>query len=504
MTHCLHRISWIFRECLCIARKNDQTSNQSPYHGMEHLERMDTVGDVMSSDHIVMLKDLIASHAALGDVHAAMNTGMRVIGRQRQSRQTAFALTFPFVFYVQGITRYCRTHDIQRVFFLSREGLFFKRLFDITGPSELESHYLCVSRIALMMLTIDELDNQTVDRVLDLFDHHSHLGNVSIRQLFYILKIDDKKTIEIIHELGHDENRLMPFREHRDFFKSLLLDERIKRVFVHKRSDYEALFRRYLHSCRVPENGRILLCDMGWSGSMQTYLADIFSKQGYRVQLHGFYFGYDKTIDASKHKGLSEHTFKTGYFTNDGTETCLQEKQIINNLFLEVLCSAGHGTVVGYRDQKKGVSPEFKNIPEEIWQYLRFIRPFQKLILEYARYYASTFDEIARVYSQEERYVYNKSITHDLFFKPSRELQRFLAFIFYDDFFGQNVRILLAPYQTPNWRLRIRFGIRGIACWLTQRLTPSSLLGWLVANETKSETASSDDTPRPTIKGTSP
>ncbi len=429
--------------------------------------------------------ELVASRAALGDVHAAMNAGMPVAGRQERSCQTAFTLAFPLISYVQDVSRYCRDHAIRRVYFLSREGLFLKRLFDVMDRSGLETHYLCVSRLSLLMLTLDELDERAVDRVLDLFEHHSHLTQVSIEQLLYLLKLDDREAIGIVRHLGHDARRAMPFKANRERFKSVLLDDRMRQLFVRKRAGYLALFLRYLRPFKLADADRVLLCDMGWSGSMQTYLAGVLKKQGYAVQLHGFYLGYDRTIDAKKHAVGADNVVKTGYFVYDGTPTRRREQQIINNLSLEVLASAGHGTVVSYRDKRGVVSPVCKHVAEEIWQYRRAIRPFQNLIIDYAERYQAVFDAIARVYPDDDVYAYNTTITHVLFHEPSPEFQRFLAFVFYDDFFGKNVRILLAPYTPPGWRVRIRFGARGLACRLAQVVVPPCLLGWLVANEVK-------------------
>lgn len=443
------------------------------------------------------VENLVALNSRLEDVHAAMNAGMPVAGRQVQSHQTALTLAFPLMSYMRAMSHYCREHEIRRVYFLSREGLFFKRLFDVMDQSGLETHYLCVSRMSLLMLTLEALDEQAVDRVLDLFEHHSHLAKVSIKQLLYILKIDDREVFSIVRHLGHDVYRSMPFKENREAFKSVLLDHRIGRCFARKRSGHLGVFERYLRSSHLPSADRVLLCDMGWSGSMQTYLDGVLQELGCAVELHGFYFGYDKTIDAKKHPGSVNDTIKTGYFVYDGVPTHVREQQIINNLSLEILASAEHGTVVSYRDKRGRVSPVFKHVPEEIWQHRRFIRPFQELIINYAQRYQALFDEIARVYAEGELYAYNVRITHALFYDPSPEFRRFFAFVFHDDFFGQNVRILLAPYTPSCWRQRIRFGVRALACGVAQFLVPPSLLGWLVGSEVETFCRRNDDSTCP-------
>lgn len=444
-------------------------------------------------DRETRLENLVPSGSRLEDVHAAMNAGMPVTGRQVQSQQTALTLAFPFMSYMRAMSNYCREHKIHHVYFLSREGLFFKRLFDVMDSSGLETHYLCVSRISLLMLTLEALNEKAVDQILDLFEHHSHLAKVSIKQLLYILKIDDREAFSIVRHLGHDVHRSISFKENREVFKSVLLDARIVRCFARKRSEYLGVFERYLRSSRLLSANRVLLCDMGWSGSMQTYLAVVLQALGCAVELHGFYFGYDKMIDAKKHPGSLNNTIKMGYFEFDGAPAHIQEQQIINNLSLEILASAEHGTVVSYRDKQGRVSPVFNHLPEEIWQHRRFIRPFQDLIINYAQRYQSLFDEIARVYAETELYAYNLRITHALFYEPSPEFRRFLAFIFHDDFFGRNVRILIAPYTPSCWRQRIRFGVRALACGVAQLLVPPGLFGWLVGSGGEAFCRRSDD-----------
>jgi len=425
------------------------------------------------------LQDLVAAHAPLGDVQAVLQAS----GPSGDVPGIAATLAFPFLSYLQAVGRYCRAHDIRQVYFLAREGLFFQRLFAVVAPADVQTHYLCVSRIALLMLTLRQLDEASVDRVLDLFENHSHLQDVCLQQLLYLLKIDDPQTLRRVRALGHDPRRCVPFKEHRDRFRTVLLDEEIQRAFAWKRSGYLEQFLAYLRSVGVLQADRILLVDMGWSGSMQTYLTGILAEAGYAVEIHGFYFGYDQTIDAQKHALSSSQGFKTGYFVNDGTPSRQREQEVINNLFLEAMASAGHGTVVSYRERRGQVRPVLKHIPEEIWQHWRVIGPFQRQILAHAARHRELFDLLARTYPEAEVHAFSLTSLHQLFHEPSPAFKRFLAFIFYDDFFGRDVRMLLAPYRQAGWGLRLRFGSRGIACRLARVLVPATCWDWLVADE---------------------
>jgi hypothetical protein len=445
------------------------------------LGKLGKAGVSLVSRTEAILDELISGRAELEAVRLAMNGGYPLTRRQSKFGQTAFSLAFPLVYYVRSLSQYCRRHGIRQVYFLSREGLFFKRLFDALDNTGVKTYYLCVSRIALFMLTMDDLDEQGVDRVLDLFEHHSHFQEVSLKQVLYVLKVDDEEALDIVRQLGFNAEERMSVAAHRAVFRSVLLDARIRDVFMRKRSAYQALFLRYLRRVDMLDADRVLLSDMGWSGSMQTYLEAALRQQGYRVILHGYYFGYDKTLDAQKN-GHSQAA-KTGYFLYDGTESCLQERQIINNLSLEMLASASHGTVISYRDCRGIVSPVFKHIPEEIWQHRLFLRPFQDLIVHYALHYNSRFEEIAGAYSDDDLYAFCRQLAHNLFYQPTQEFQQFLAFVFYDDFFGKDVRILLAPYLRPTYSMRVRFGLRSVFSQIARCIVPRSVLGWLVDDD---------------------
>lgn len=430
-----------------------------------------------------MIED--CGRTGLSALHDAINAGMSGPAWKASPRETAGVLAFPFMSYIRAVSRYCRDHQIDQIYFLSREGLFFKRLHEAMGCPGPTARYLCVSRTSLFMLTVEALDETSVDRMLDLFQHHSHLADVSIGQFLYVLKIENRAAARIVRSLGHDVHRVMPLKEHRAEIKAVLLDDRMRRLFARRRSRYLEAFMNYLRALNLTEHRRVLLCDMGWSGSMQTYLSGILKQQGCDVQLHGFYFGYDKTIDARKHARAAEPVVKTGYFTYDGDPSRLRERGIINNLSLELLASAGHGTVVGYRNRRGGAEPVFEHYPEEIWQYNRVIYPLQSMILDYAARYHEVFDALHGLYQDEEVYAYNADKMHALIHQPGPEFRRLVAFVFYDDFYGKSMRIPWAPYGGLEGRAGVYFEMRRIAGRLVHLLVPQGLLGrWVTGGAT--------------------
>ena len=97
------------------------------------------------------------------------------------------------------------------------------------------------------------------------------------------------------------------------------------------------------------------LVDLGWHGSMQDALAACFAGRFGASGLSGFYFGLDR-------RGSAGNT-KSGFLFTPDDPPPFSRYQHMFRVLMEVLCSAGHGMVSGYRgDGAGGFVPEFKEM----------------------------------------------------------------------------------------------------------------------------------------------
>lgn len=271
-------------------------------------------------------------------------------------------------------------HDgIKDIYFLSREGEFLKKLFDLYNSKrcgeKICSHYLYVSRKATYPATLKKLDEENFDvlrnfselSVLDFFE------NIGIPDAAAKLKLKESEINKPIKEFFNS-----------DVFYELRAREDFRNLYESSRIKYNELFKKYCGQEGLITGNTVAIADVGWNGTMQ----DNICKALGGLNCIGLYIGLiNKSIFSSnsRKKGL--------IFSETPEDSCDLDLWKYDHVFLERILWASHGATDSYEAQENNiVFPVLKDYPSEAENY-EFIKPIQDEILK-------KFDELDSLFLQ--------------------------------------------------------------------------------------------------------
>jgi FMN phosphatase YigB (HAD superfamily) len=233
-------------------------------------------------------------------------------------------------------------HNVQNVFFLSKEGEFLKKIFDqyqitLFGSIKIISHYLLASRKATFIASLRSIEKENFARLLD------HYRDISIRDFLQSLNLDNGIIGLICEKMSHDcDQRLSDIRHHH-VFRELLTLEVFRDAFEARRKEQRINFTNYLDSFGVDYRSEGLhLVDVGWKGSIQDNIYYILSAE---ISVQGYYIGsFNATerVAGNYKKGLlfDNYPHPSHYFNVFNS----------NRSLFEMVLGASHGSASSYRN----------------------------------------------------------------------------------------------------------------------------------------------------------
>ena len=187
--------------------------------------------------------------------------------------------------YSNWITKKLYEFEIDKVFFLSRDGYIMKKAFDLFNYNGIDTHYLEVSRRSL--------------RIPFLYKHNSFndvincLPNtklISIDVFFETIGLKKKKyrnlleKYSLLGDMSFDSKKIKNISLLKKFYEEVLINDVVK----NSKEEYENLVK-YLKQEKV--FGKFAIVDIGWSGSMQRYLCSTLNELNIENNIYGFYIG---------------------------------------------------------------------------------------------------------------------------------------------------------------------------------------------------------------------
>lgn len=228
-----------------------------------------------------------------------------------------------------------KTSEYDHIFFLAREGLFFKKLYSINKNRD-NSIYLYVSRRSLTVPRLYHHNKyEDLEKVIvfsSAFTARTFLDRLGLE------KTDD----EIMKKSGISPNQI--------FYKSSYLkDENLKHLYdmfydeiiLNAKLEWFNLIQ-YLKKNSF--EGKVAIVDIGWNGTMQNALQNIIDEANLPVsQLDGYYLGVNKENikNGSAHGFLYESKLEDNSVKVAGSY----------GLF-ELITLAHHGSVKCYSSDK--------------------------------------------------------------------------------------------------------------------------------------------------------
>lgn len=300
-------------------------------------------------------------------------------------------IIFSLYSFIEKLYFELKSNDFKEVVFLSREGEFLKKLFDSycseIYSSDIESHYIYVSRKSTYLPSLQKIDKEDFAALLDQYSY------ITINEFLNSLNFNEKEIKQIEKEFSEEylRKKIIKIKELEndveDVVKQLILDfnkkigwfkdskeftklknnSTFKKIYEEKRSDQQKLFNKYIK--QVTNDNRIMVVDIGWNGSIQDNIQNIL---GDKYKIYGSYFGLclrNNLVNKNK-KGL--------VFSNYPYENKQYPLYMENRTIYEILCGASHGSANKYIIKNGKVEVELFSKKEEKEIYNNIVKKSQE------------------------------------------------------------------------------------------------------------------------------
>lgn len=258
----------------------------------------------------------------------------------------------------------CKQKNINKIFFLAREGKFLKTLFDQylqTKKDGILTAYLYASRNSTFIASMQDLSAETFDVLFRQYN------KFSIRSFLKALCFTDSE-IEAISCDNKDEI-IIDFQKSSSF-ENLKSNDVFRDIYDRKRTEQKNNFIKHLKNIGYSDEDNINIVDVGWKGSMQD---NIYRIMGHGISINGYYLGL------VGQGNLSSDNDKIGLLFDWATNRSIAHSDIFlyEYILYEMILSADHGKTIGYNDNGYPIIKD----DDDVKAYKRYVGKIQKDIL---------------------------------------------------------------------------------------------------------------------------
>jgi len=354
-------------------------------------------------------------------------------------------LGYMLSYFIHRLIERCKDKEITRVYFCSREGWMFKRIWDELAPwfypagDAPQVSYLYVSRMALASPACAYKGLTAKNARVARFP----AGNRDFHDLCRIFKFDVAEFEPVLarHGLSADDPigiNAADYDKKADMaFNEAMLDPEFQDIVKRQtRANNEAL-QRYLEQEGFFEHEEVAIVDIGWLGTIQHYITDAVGHRSDMPRLNGFTLGAIRLMPYhddwnSKLEGLVHDAYRPSFFTamTDMIKPILEE-----------VCRAPHPTLLGYELVKGEVELRFRTTEDAVGQAEiaqdAYYAPLHEGIMEAARRYGPAVLLSGYNTNQLKPWL-NFMLLARVAFPRTAEVQRLRHHEHQDDFYGSN------------------------------------------------------------------
>ncbi len=265
--------------------------------------------------------------------------------------------------YCLNVMRDAIARQSKEVVFFTREGMIFKKIYDLiaennpfsmTAPP---SKLLHVSRRATFAASIRSLDTEELMRLWTMYWKQSPLAFASSLNLDAAIISQAAKRAG----LEPDEAVAAPWADKR--YKDFLSDPEFRSHAEVKIASQREILKRYLEQELLPDQDELLICDIGWRGTIQDNLSHIVGKP-----VRGHYFALLSYLN-------EQPTFssKVGWLSdlNEGSDYQIPDQLAV----IEMVFNGLGGSTIGYDLEDDGRVFPLKDIFEGEEAVVRALEP---------------------------------------------------------------------------------------------------------------------------------
>ncbi|MBQ4867831.1 hypothetical protein IHQ11_15130 [Priestia megaterium] len=354
-----------------------------------------------------------------------------------KDRETPFShVAFCMFAFVDNLYKQLHRENRKNVFFLSREGELFKRLFDLyqemvilDEKKRVNTHYLKVSRHSTLIPSIFDIKKDSFAEI------YKNYPDLTLETFFKNLGLAGNEAINEEFQDILVSNRLIS-----DFKNSIEYERVIEsKVFqrectLHSRNQRE-LFVQYLDSFNVNyQSDGLCIVDIGYSGTTQENIRKVFSNE---IPIYGYYmFSY------ANPETINSMNQKVGILYDKNNKKRKKDYFAYNSAVLEMISLASHGSIDEYIAEGEKVVPTYNHIESEESAYREIVLPMQKNIEAAMKEICTTYSQSLIVnkdyyrsfLKQYRSFIFDPKMEEMYMYAKIPFVDNFAAYVTYDDF----------------------------------------------------------------------
>lgn len=257
---------------------------------------------------------------------------------------------------------------LDHVYFLTREGEFFRRIYETVFPDQtLFGHRLpaCsdleVSRLSTFIASMEEVSKDEFNRIWRLNRSQRVAG------LFSTLGLDHADFSDLLAEVGLVPSDVIERPEENESLSKLIRSPAFIAAVNDKRVQQRELLSEYLSGKGISQDDKVGVVDIGWRGTIQDNLARIRPA----THFHGMYLGLRKMLNPQ-----ASNVTKVAYGADERVDADTG-KLFEAFAVLEMLCTSNQGSTEKYL-RSQGNVVAYRNVSvEENHAYSEFSAHFQ-------------------------------------------------------------------------------------------------------------------------------
>ncbi len=236
-----------------------------------------------------------------------------------------------FFRFVRWIAEDCRQRNIRKLYFLTREGIFFHQVFTLLPRHYVEgiSHELLeISRLSTFLPSLDIYNPKEWERFL------SQYKDSTVSALIHSLQLSEETVTPYLYRHGLSMDSVLSDCQQQS--KACFTDPSFLEYIEQEGMTAQKILTDYLRQKGITnQNERFAIVDIGWRGTIQDNLCYIYPHS----EIIGYYFGLIPFLNAQPRNaaklGFLNSFLSAGPYLKSHTQ-------------LEMICSAPVGSVIGY------------------------------------------------------------------------------------------------------------------------------------------------------------
>ena len=360
------------------------------------------------------------------------------------------AISLMMVLFMRRLHGRLLRDGCEHVLFMSREGEFFKDLFDayqnqfIAPEHQIKTYYFYVSRKATLLPSIHTVQKESFQEIFKNYPSMSvgkFLKNLGLDQ-DQLLLTKLREQMNLTQEIAHFSDSLE--------FDNLLHSELFCHRLLERAAEQRAYFIQYLDSMNLDyRNKGLFVVDIGYSGTSQNNIYRIFQGQ---IPIYGYYL-----IATATEQTDAVRSRKTGMLY-DVSWARRKDSFAYNPVMLEAVFMASHGAVSEYTMEAGHVQPVCSYNELEQNCYQRTVRPIQDSIRqEFLHVMKWVVD--GRLEESDYYRLFEKRYKQFIFHPSETEIRQYMQMVVIDNF-----SLFSEKYEkTGDHSIGRKFSIRSVA-----------------------------------------